>query len=57
MTTNNALNPSETGYHNNILAALPSAEMALLRPHLGRMTMVSGQVLHEPNSQKPTFSL
>ena len=37
-------------YRNHILAALPSAEIELLRPHLSRMTMVSGQVLHEANS-------
>ena len=32
------------------LAALPISEIELLRPHLSRMTMVSGQVLHEANS-------
>ena len=37
-------------YRNHILAALPIAEIELLRPHLSRMTMVSGQVLHEANS-------
>ncbi len=37
-------------YRNHILAAPPIAEIELLRPHLGRMTMVSGQVLHEANS-------
>ena len=34
---------------NEILAALPLAEIALLRVHLHHITMVSGQVLHEPN--------
>ena len=37
-------------YHNHILAALPIADIELLHPHLSRMTMVSGQVLHEENS-------
>jgi CRP-like cAMP-binding protein len=37
-------------YRNQILAALPSTEIELLRPHLSHMTMVSGQVLHEANS-------
>ena len=41
---------SEAVYRNHILAALPIAEIELLRPHLSRMTMVSGQVLHEANS-------
>ena len=36
-------------YHNHILAALPIADIELLHPHLSRMTMVSGQVLHEEN--------
>ena len=40
----------EAVYRNHILAALPIAEIELLRPHLSRMTMVSGQVLHEANS-------
>src|ERR1700693_585487 len=35
---------------NDILAALPLAELEPLRMHLHRITMVSGQVLHEPNS-------
>ena len=35
---------------NAILAALPSAEIERLRPHLNHMTLVSGQVLHEPDS-------
>ena len=35
---------------NDILAALPLAELEPLRPHLHHITMVSGQVLHEPNS-------
>ena len=30
-------------YRNHILAALPIAEIELLRPHLSRMMMVSGQ--------------
>ena len=41
---------SEAIYRNHILAALPIAEIELLRPHLSHMTMVSGQVLHEANS-------
>ena len=40
----------KAGYRNHILAALPIAEIELLRPHLSRMTMVSGQVLHEADS-------
>jgi CRP-like cAMP-binding protein len=42
---------SEAVFRNHILAALPVAEMQLLRPHLSHATFVSGQVLHEPNSQ------
>jgi CRP-like cAMP-binding protein len=41
---------SEAVYRNHILAASPAVELELLRPHLSRMTMVSGQVLHEANS-------
>jgi CRP-like cAMP-binding protein len=41
---------SEAIFRNHILAALPATEIALLRPHLSRMTMVTGQVLHEANS-------
>ena len=40
----------KAGYRNHILAALPTTEIELLRPHLSRMTMVAGQVLHEANS-------
>ena len=47
MIANNAY---EAAYHNHILAALPIADIELLHPHLSRMTMVSGQVLHEANS-------
>jgi hypothetical protein len=35
---------------NDILAALPLAELEPLRILLHRITMVSGQVLHEPDS-------
>ena len=41
---------SEAVYRNHILAALPVSEIEQLRPHLSRMTMVLGQVLHEGNS-------
>jgi hypothetical protein len=41
---------NEAVYGNHILAALPIAEIQLLRPHLSRMTMVSSQVLHKENS-------
>jgi CRP-like cAMP-binding protein len=41
---------AEATFRNHILAALPNGEIELLRPHLSRMTMVSGQVLHEANS-------
>ena len=37
-------------FRNSILAALPTTEIGLLRPHLSRVTLISGQVLHEPNS-------
>ena len=40
----------EATYRNGILAALPITDIESLRPHLHHMTMVSGQVLHEPNS-------
>ena len=40
----------EATYRNDILAALPLAEIEPLRAHLHHITMVSGQVLHEPNS-------
>ena len=43
-------NASEAVYRNHILAASPTVEIELLRPHLSRMAMVSGQVLHEANS-------
>jgi CRP-like cAMP-binding protein len=39
---------SGEGYRNGILAALSLDDIALLRPHLIHMTLVSGQVLHEP---------
>ena len=34
-------------YRNDILAALPPDEVALLRPHLIRSSMINGQSLHE----------
>ena len=39
----------EARYRNGILAALPITEIESLRPHLDHMTLVSGQVLHEPD--------
>lgn len=38
-------------YRNAILAALPSGEIALLRPHMTRSSLVNGQVLHEAGQQ------
>ena len=40
----------EAKIRNDILAALPLTEFEPLHAHLHHMTMVSGQVLHEPNS-------
>ena len=39
----------EATIRNDILAALPLTEFEPLRAHLHHMTMVSGQVLHEPD--------
>ena len=36
-----------TIFRNTILAALPAAELALLRPHLIRTSLVNGQPIHE----------
>ncbi len=36
-------------FRNEILASLPHAELARLRPHLIRARLVNGQSLHEPN--------
>ncbi len=35
------------GFRNQILAALPAEDLDQLRPHLGRVTLVLAQVLHE----------
>jgi CRP-like cAMP-binding protein len=35
---------------NELLAGLPTSEIEGLRPHLNHVTVVSGQVLHEPDS-------
>jgi CRP-like cAMP-binding protein len=35
---------------NAILAALPTASLEALRPHLNQVTLTLGQVLHEPDS-------
>ena len=40
----------KAGYRNHILAALPTEEIELLRPHLSQITIFAGQVLHEANS-------
>jgi CRP-like cAMP-binding protein len=37
-------------FRNEILAALPAREIEVLRPHLNRVTLISGQVLHEPDN-------
>jgi CRP-like cAMP-binding protein len=41
---------NEAILRNEILAALPTADMELLRPHLNHMTLVSGQSLYEPDN-------
>ena len=38
-------------FANEILAALPQAELARLRPHLTRTRAVNGQILHEPGER------
>src|SRR4051812_18214479 len=38
------------GIRNRILAALPIADIESLRPLLSYVTLVSGQVLHEPDT-------
>ncbi len=43
--------PSEPTYQNQLLAALPPAELSLLHPHLIRVRMVNGQSLHEPGER------
>ncbi len=38
-------------YANHLLAALPDAELSILRPHLVRTTFVNAQTLHEPGER------
>ena len=42
--------PAGSIFRNEILAALPAKEIEALRPHLNRVTLTSGQVLHEPDN-------
>ncbi|MGI4940622.1 MAG: Crp/Fnr family transcriptional regulator [Janthinobacterium lividum] len=42
---------SSATFANEILAALPPAELSALRPHLLRVRMVNGQGLHEPGER------
>ena len=44
------LRATGASFCNEILGALSDSEIDLLRPHLKRATLNSGQVLHEPNS-------
>jgi len=39
--------PAPTIFRNTVLAALPAAELSLLRPHLIRTSLVNGQPIHE----------
>ena len=39
--------PEWAPFQNEILATLPPKDIERLRPHLSRVTLVSGQVLHE----------
>ena len=41
------LPPAPTTFRNTVLAELPAAELALLRPHLIRTSLVNGQPIHE----------
>ncbi len=41
------LPPALTIFRNTVLAGLPAAEMAMLRPHLIRTSLVNGQPIHE----------
>ena len=41
------LPPAPTIFRNTVLAELPAAELALLRPHLIRTSLVNGQPIHE----------
>ena len=40
---------NKTIFHNEIPAALPVSDIELLRPHLNLVTLVSRQVLYEPD--------
>ena len=41
------LPPAPTIFRNTVLAALPAAELAMLRPHLIRTSLVNAQPIHE----------
>jgi CRP-like cAMP-binding protein len=42
--------PTGSMFRNEILAALPAREIEALRPLLNGVTLISGQVLHEPDN-------
>src|ERR1700730_15964950 len=42
--------PAGPMFRNEILAALPAREIEALRPLLNGVTLISGQVLHEPDN-------
>jgi CRP-like cAMP-binding protein len=42
--------PQWGNLHNEILAALPRSDIENIRPHLQRVTLISGQTLHEPGN-------
>jgi CRP-like cAMP-binding protein len=42
--------PAGSMFRNEILAALPAREIEALRPLLNGVTLISGQVLHEPDN-------
>jgi hypothetical protein len=44
------LRATSASFCNEILSALSDSEIDLLRPHPNQVTLISGQVLHEPNS-------
>jgi hypothetical protein len=42
--------PAGSMFRNEILAALPAREIEALRPLLNGVTLISGQVLHQPDN-------
>jgi CRP-like cAMP-binding protein len=41
---------NKVAFRNEILSALPASDIELLRPHINRVTLVSGRILYEPDS-------